>query len=399
MEKTVLEYSKRYKSNLMNDVIPFWMNNSVDKEYGGFFTCLDRQGGVYDTDKFIWLQCRQVWCFAMLYNKIEQRKEWLDLAIYGAEFLLKNGRDAEGNWYFSLDRKGDALVQPYNIFSDCFATMAFGQLSIATGNAEYGKVATDTFFNIIKRQNNPKGKYDKVVAGTRPIQSFSLPMILSNLVLEVEALLSPELIEETINNAVHSVMDVFYKPSLGLILENLDSNGGILDSFEGRLVNPGHGLEAMWFIMDLAQRKSDNVLTQRAVDIAIDILDFGWDKEHGGIFYFKDVKGFPPQQLEWDQKLWWVHVEALVCMLKGYLYTGDERCWEWFEKLHTYTWKHFPDPEFGEWFGYLNREGKVLLNLKGGKWKGCFHVPRGLYQCYNTLELIAEKKKIETLQH
>ena len=150
--------------------------------------------------------------------------------------------------------------------------------------------------------------------------------------------------------------------------------------------------------MGLAQGSSDSELTQKAVNISLNILDFGWDKKHGGIFYFKDVKDFPPQQLEWDQKLWWVHIEATVCMLKGYLYTGDERCWDWFEKLHAYTWEHFPDAKYGEWFGYLNREGNVLLNLKGGKWKGFFHVPRGLYQCYNTLELITEKNKNATLQ-
>jgi N-acylglucosamine 2-epimerase len=115
-------------------------------------------------------------------------------------------------------------------------------------------------------------------------------------------------------------------------------------------------------------------------------LDHGWDKQYGGIFYFLDAKGAPPLQLEWDQKLWWVHVEALVALAKGYQLTGDERCFEWFEKLHRYTWEHFRDPEYGEWFGYLNRRGEVLLPLKGGKWKGCFHIPRSLYQVWKTLE-------------
>jgi N-acylglucosamine 2-epimerase len=387
-------YIQQYRDNLLNDVIPFWLKNSFDEKFGGFFTCLDKTGEVYDTDKFVWLQNRQIWCFSMLYNQVEKKKEWLDFAIQGAEFMKLNGRDADGNWYFALNREGNPLVQPYNIFSDCFASMAFGQLYVATGNDSYAKIAVDTFHGILRKQDNSKGIYNKLYPGTRSMQSFSLPMILSNLVLELETLLDPELVQRTMKNAIHSVMEVFYQPEPGLILENVSEEGDFVDCFEGRLINPGHGLEAMWFIMDLGNKLSDPVLIQKAVDISLNILAYGWDKKHGGILYFKDVKGAPPLQLEWDQKLWWVHVETLVCMLKGYMYTGDQRCWDWFEKVHEYTWSHFPDAQDGEWFGYLNREGEVLSSAKGGKWKGCFHVPRGLYQCWKVLEVIDKKNSI-----
>lgn len=392
------DYLHLYRNNLLNDVVPFWFNHSGDTEFGGYFTCLDQKGEVYDTDKFVWLQARQVWCFSMLYNRVEKKQEWLNFAIQGAEFLKTYGRDAEGNWYFSLTRDGQPLVQPYNIFSDCFATMAFGQLYQATGVAEYGDIAVRTFLNILHRKDAPKGTYSKAYPGTRPLKNFALPMILCNLVLEIEPLLKPELVEQTIAAGVRSVMDEFYRPELGLILENIALDGSFSDSFEGRLVNPGHGLESMWFIMDLGERAGDQALIQKAVDITLSILDYGWDRQYGGIFYFLDVKGYPPQQLEWDQKLWWVHMETLISLLKGYLHTGDERCWQWFEKVHDYMWSHFADPEYGEWFGYLNRQGEVLLPLKGGKWKGCFHIPRGLYQCWKTLEAIAEKKASTLLQ-
>lgn len=385
------QYAELYRVNLLDDVIPFWLKNSADKEYGGYFTCLDRKGKVFDTDKFVWLQFREVWCFSMLYNQVEQKKEWLDFAVHGAEFLKKHAKDEDGNFYFSLTREGKPLIQPYNIFSDCFAAMAFGQLYRATQNEEYAKLAVQTFNNILRKRDDPKGKYSKAYPGTRPLQSFSLPMILCNLVLELEHLLEKDLIEKTIQDGIHSVMDVFYQEELGIILENINPDGSFSDSFEGRLVNPGHGLESMWFIMDLAERRGDQALIRKAKDITLNILEYGWDKEYGGIFYFIDVKGYPPQQLEWDQKLWWVHIETLISLLKAYLHTGDERCWNWFEKVHEYTWKHFPDPGYGEWFGYLNRQGEVLLPLKGGKWKGCFHVPRGLYQCWKTLEKIDKK--------
>ncbi|WP_220100648.1 AGE family epimerase/isomerase [Chitinophaga oryzae] len=390
------DYAALYRNNLLNDVIPFWMQHSPDKQYGGYFTCLDRAGKVFDTDKFIWLQCREVWCFAMLYNKVEQKQEWLDMAVQGAEFLRKHGRDKDGSWYFSLTRTGEPLTAPYNIFSDCFAAMAFGQLYQATGNADYSDIAISTFHNILRRQDNPKGHYSKAIAGTRPLQNFALPMILCNLVLEMESLLDKQLVEDTIQKGIHTVMEVFYQPDSGLIMENITPEGRLSDSFEGRLINPGHGLEAMWFVMDLATRTNDTALITKAKDTALTLLEYGWDKEHGGIFYFLDVKGYPPQQLEWDQKLWWVHIETIISLLKGYLHTGDERCWEWFKKVHDYTWKHFPDPENGEWFGYLNRQGEPLLPLKGGKWKGCFHVPRGLYQSWNTLQQLAARQTLST---
>lgn len=377
--------AQTYRQELLDNVLPFWMKHSKDQEKGGFFTCLLRDGQVFDTDKFVWLQARQTWTFSMLYNRLEQRPEWLDMARHGADFLQKHGRDANGDWYFSLNREGRPLVQPYNIFSDCFATMAFGQLYLATGEPEHADIAKQAFRNVLRRQNDPKGPYNKIVPGTRPLKNFALPMILSNLCLEIEDLLEPELVEETIQNCIHEVMEVFYQPEHGLILENVAPDGQFSDSFDGRLLNPGHVIEAMWFIMDLGSRAGDQALIRKAVDITLSTLEFGWDAEHGGIFYFLDLKGYPTQQLEWDQKLWWVHLETLVALLKGYKLTGNRDCLEWFEKVHDYTWAHFPDPEFGEWYGYLNRRGEVLLPLKGGKWKGCFHVPRALLQCAQLL--------------
>jgi N-acylglucosamine 2-epimerase len=378
-------YAELYRQELTDNILPFWLSHSKDEKNGGFFTCLDRQGNVYDTDKFMWLQGRQVWCFSYMYKNLAPQQEWLDMALHGARFMQEHGRDEKGNWYFSLTAAGKPLVQPYNIFSDCFATMAFAALHKIQPNELYKDIAVSTFENILRRRNNTKGSYNKAYPGTRPLKNFSLPMILCNLSLELEDLLGSERVDQFVPEIIHEVMDVFYHPELGVVLENVQPDGSFSDSFEGRVLNPGHTIEAMWFIMDLGKRRNDPALIQRAVDIMFDTLELGWDKEYGGIYYFLDVKGHPVQQLEWDQKLWWVHVEALVALAKAYAFTGDSRCIPWFKKLHQYTWDHFRDSEYGEWFGYLNRQGKVLLPLKGGKWKGCFHIPRSLYQVATTL--------------
>jgi N-acylglucosamine 2-epimerase len=379
-----------YKETLLNNVLPFWAEHSIDTTDGGYFTCLDRAGTVYDTDKFIWLQNRQVWTFSMLYNQLEPRSEWLKIAAHGANFLAEHGRDPQGNWYFSVTRSGEPLIQPYNIFSDCFAAMAFSQYALADGESWAKDIALQAYQNVLRRKDDPKGKYNKTYPGTRSLKSLAVPMILANLSLEMAWLLPTEELDRVLDLTIHEVMTDFLDPNSGLMYEHVGPDGSHVDCFEGRLINPGHGIEAMWFMMDIAQRRQDKATIDKAVDVVLNILNFAWDEKYGGLYYFMDADGHPPQQLEWDQKLWWVHVETLVALAMGYRLTGREECWTWYQKVHDYTWSHFADSEHGEWFGYLNRQGEVLLDLKGGKWKGCFHVPRALYLCWQQFEAMAK---------
>src|SRR5690606_25198131 len=155
----------------------------------------------------------------------------------------------------------------------------------------YAETARKTFLNIIARRGNTKGGYNKQYPGTRDLKGFALPMILSNLSIELEHILDRQLVENLIDEVIHEVMEVFYQADSGLILEDVYADGSFSDSFDGRLVNPGHILEAMWFMMDLAVRKGDAQLVDKAVAVALRMLDFGWDTAHGGILYFKDIKG------------------------------------------------------------------------------------------------------------
>ena len=421
-------YAAQYKETLLENVLPFWTQHSVDRQYGGYFTCLDRVGKVYDTDKFVWLQNRQVWTFSMLCNQMredwfaddarrsgdEVRQAWLLIAKSGADFLARNGRDAEGNWYFSLNQVGQPLVQPYNIFSDCFAAMAFSQYAMALEKTlaeqirveqtseqqtseqerlQAREIALQAYNNVLRRQENPKGQYNKAYPGTRPLKSLAVPMILANLSLEMDWLLSDDQLDEVLAHTQREVMDQFVCEADGLVYEHVSPEGDFVDCYEGRLINPGHGIEAMWFMMAIGERQMkagrDRTLINKAVDQVVRILEFAWDEQFGGLFYFMDAQGHPPQQLEWDQKLWWVHLETLVALSMAVRLTGRRDCWLWYERVHDYTWRHFVDSEHGEWYGYLNRRGEVLLPLKGGKWKGCFHVPRALYLCWQQFERFA----------
>ncbi len=385
----LVEDAQRYESALADDVLPFWMRYSLDRERGGYLTCLDRDGTVYDTDKFMWLQGREAWLFAALYNRRQKDAEMLEAARIGIDFLKANGRTPAGDWYFALDREGNPVSQPWSIFSDCFVAMAFSQYALAVGDDAARKIAVDTYENIWRRKTAPSGVFSTDVAANRPMIGFALPMILINLCLEFEGILPEDRLASDGRIAINELMGLFLDQKTMLLHEAVAPDGGLVDCFEGRRINPGHGVEAMWFVMAMAAKLGEDETLRLAVETALRQLEFGWDEEHGGLYAFLDSRGFPPEQLEWDQKLWWAHLESIVTMLMAYRITGEERCLEWYDRLDEYTWKRFPDPDYGEWFGYLNRRGEVSLRLKGGKWKGCFHVPRGLWMAAGELRLIS----------
>ena len=378
-----ISFATLYLKELIQEVIPFWEKYSIDRENGGYFTCIDDQHKVFDTDKFVWLQARQVWTFATLYDRLEKKQTWFEIARSGSDFLEKYGNDGNYNWFFSLKRDGQPLMMPYNIFSYTFACMAMGKMHHITGEDKYKTAVDQTFKKITHRAAKPKDRWDKSYPDARPLKNFALPMILCNLYNELGDLVPEEEKEQRTHACVNEIFDLFWDEERGVILENISPKGSFSDTFDGRLINPGHGLEAMWFIMDLGVQLDRKDWIDRSVEMALSIVEKGWDKEQEGIFYFMDAQGHPPQQLEWDQKLWWVHLEAMICFLKGYELTGSKACWYWFKKIHHYTWSHFRDSKRGgEWYGYLNRSGEVRLSLKGGKWKGCFHVPRALFKLY-----------------
>jgi N-acylglucosamine 2-epimerase len=328
----------------------------------------------------------------MLYNRVDSKNKWLSIAANGYQFLKEHGMDDSGNWYFSMNRRGEPLIQPYNIFSDCFAALAFHEYYQATGDEEARAIAIRTYKSILDRRENPKGQYEKSVPGTRPLKGFALPMMLSVLNLEMENILDEEQVEQSFDQCIHEVTDVFWDKDQKVMHEYVLKDGSYSNSYEGRLVNPGHGIEAMWFLMEIGRRRNDQKLIEKATDITLDLLDFGWDSEYGGIYYFLDAKGHPPLQLEWTQKLWWVHLETLIALSKGYLLTERKECAKWYQKVHEYSWQRFNDSDYGEWFGYLNRQGERYTTLKGSKWKGCFHVPRAMYECWRTFEELAQKE-------
>jgi N-acylglucosamine 2-epimerase len=376
------KYHDLYMSTLTNDVIPFWVKNCPDREYGAYFTCLDRDGSVYDTEKYMWMQWRIVWMLCELHTKIGPNDEWLKLAESGYRFLTKHGKDEKGRYYFSLARDGRPTLAPFSVFSECFAMMGAAAYYRATGDQGAKAEALSAFDKYCQRENNPKGEFSKELPGRDPMRGLGFYMIKSNLYTVLQECLGDNSHEADLLKTINIVLDDFWNPEYKVAFENIRMDGTFdLDSMAGRHLNPGHVIEAMWFIMNAAVKMGRQDIIKKAADITLAELEFGWDKECGGIYYFMDVLGKPHMELQWNMKLWWVHNEALIAALMAYKLTGRPEFAEWFTKLHDWTWSHFPDTEYGEWYGYLDRHGDPTHYLKGGKWKGFFHLPRMLLVC------------------
>ncbi len=385
-------YIERYENELINSVIPFWENHCVDREYGGYFTSLDRDGSVYDTEKYMWMQWRIVYMFATFYASQYRQERWLDIAKQGFDFLTKYGKSEDGTYYFSLNRQGVPSMAPSNIFSDCFAAMGAAALYKATGELRYKEEADSAMQNYIRRMAHPKGRWEKAMSGKQPRLSHGHFMILANLGSVMKDCLGTDQYDAETARAVQTVLNQFWNEEYQVLFENVNPDGSFdLDSCEGRMINPGHGLESMWFIMNYAERTKNPEMIRKAAHIVKALLAFGTDQTYGGIYYFMDVLGKPHLELQWDMKLWWPHNEAILATLYAYRLTGDEFYFERFKEIDQWAWAHFRDTEYPEWFAYLNRRGEPTHMLKGGKWKTMFHLPRCLYVAVNQMRLIEEK--------
>lgn len=388
MLNTRIEQLKEfYRGFLLDNVVPFWLMHGIDKEYGGYLTCLDRHGDVYNTDKSVWFQGRGSWLFSQLYNAIGHEQEWIDAAATGIEFLNAHCLDADRRMFFTVTRDGKPLQKRRYIFSETFAMIALAEYAQATGNKAALRQARHIFDMVVDIYMNGK-MTPKIDPNTRKTKSHSLPMILLSTIQVLREAGNTREYDAFADELLNTLFNDFMKPEEQALFETVGEHGERLDSPQGRCINPGHAIETSWFLMHEGLYRSDNNILRKALNILIWSLELGWDKEYGGLYSFVDIEGKPTEQLEWDMKLWWPHTEALYATLLAHYITGDTQFEKWHEKVHDYSFDHFEDKECGEWFGYLHRDGTIANTLKGSLWKGPFHLPRALLLC---LQLMKDK--------
>ena len=378
----------------------FWLKNGMDHKYGGVYTCLDRKGEIYSTDKSVWMQGRCGWIFAYLCHMYGSRPEWLEASKSCLDFLEEHciNHDAGGRMYFTVTEDGRPLRQRRYYFSEAFYAMANGEYYGVTGEREHldrARRAYDLYWDLAHGMPDPTGLGPKTIPETRTGRAFGIPMIILN-VTSVLLRVDPErkaLYEERAAQCVDEIFKYHVKPDLKCVLENVAEDGTPrLYYTEGRTVNPGHDIEGVWFLLEHAKRTGDKELVEKAAQIFDWAIEAGWDNEYGGLLYFTDCLKKPPEAYEHDMKLWWPHNEIMISSLMLYRDTDREEYLDWFDKTLEYCKAHFADPEYGEWYGYLRRDGKPTMPpTKGSTFKGPFHVPRALSMTERVLtELIGD---------
>ena len=381
----ITKYQQMFRSEL-DRCIDFWLKNGKDSQFGGVYTCLDRTGKIYSTDKSVWMQGRCGWIFARLCNLYGAKPEWLEMSGSCVNFIDCHCIDGDGRMFFTVTKDGKPLRKRRYFFSETFSVIAHAEYAKAIGDPEIMEFARKQFEFVDAmyrdRANDPYKITPKTYAETRAARSLAEPMILLNLTQVLRAC-DPEHKEEYHAYAKRYINDILiyhWKADQKMLLETVGPNGEFLDDCTaGRLINPGHDIEASWFILTEAIDTNDEELAKKAEQIFCDAVERGRDETYGGLLYFVDAYHFPPEQYEHDMKLWWVHNEAVIASLMLYCHTGNDKYADLFREFTEYAFQVFSDPENGEWYGYLRRDGKPTEPpCKGSTYKGPFHLPRML---------------------
>lgn len=375
------ELAAFYRRQLLDDCVPFWFPRSIDTTHGGFLHCLDRDGSVVDTDKSVWAQGRMSWKLLTLHNTVERRAEWLAWAEGGLRFLEEHCFDTDGRMFFHVTREGNPIRKRRYAYSECFAAIAYAAHAKAKGSTRSAERARE-LFDFFTRWNFTPGLMPPKFADTRPLLGIGPRMITIATAQELRLNLGEDAkLTAWIDRCVEEITRLFVKPELECVMESVAPDGSVVNHFDGRTLNPGHAIECAWFILQEGQHRRDDALIQLGCRMLDWMWRRGWDEEHGGLFYFRDIFGKPVQEYWHDMKFWWPHDEALIATLLAWKLTGEPRYAEWHEQARAWSFQHFGDPQHGEWFGYLHRDGSVCNHLKGSLWKSFFHHPRALWYC------------------
>lgn len=375
-----------YRAELLERTIPFWLAHAVDQANGGLLTCLSDEGQVLSEDKYLWSQMRAIWVFSALYNKIEPRPEWLAVARHIFDFAKKVGRDEQGQWVFCVDKNGQILQGATSIYADGFAIYGLTEFARASGDKEALDLALETYRNVQARLSRPGSYKTEPYPLPEGVKAHGISMIFAQVFDELGALTGDAEIIAASHVHAREVMEVYRRPDFRHSREFVALDNSLLDSPRGRAIVPGHAIESMWFMIHIFQKVGDAARISQAIETIKWHLEVGWDAEFGGIFLARDAEGGEPWWPFAEAKLWWPHTETLYALLLAYELSGEAWCLEWYERVHAYSFSHFPVPGYGEWTQKLDRQGRKFSQTVALPVKDPFHLPRALIYCSEVLQ-------------
>lgn len=388
-----------YKKHLLEDVLSFWENRTEDLENGGFFSEFDRVGNLTGYDKSVWVQARQTWTFASVFNNVEKDEKWLRLAKHGRDYLVKHAYAGDGRWHYLLDRHNNVVAGPVSVFSDMFALCGLCEYAVASGSTEDMKIIRDTFDKLYENITNPAFCDFFPYKTGKNTHIHGIYMLCINALSVARPVLVDGRADELMHFCLDKVFNVFVNDEYKTVLETVTEDFKLLEADEGFILNPGHAFESMWFCIEEAKKLSLEGYCEKGLEVVDWLVEKSFDKEYGGIYYILDARGRIPvfsdwhaeRNLKWDEKVWWTNCEAMYAVLLAAKIGDNVELFDKFIELQDFALSHFFDREYGEWFSVLNRDGTFRISQKGGYMKSAFHLPRTLIKVYLLLLEMAEE--------
>ncbi|MCK5811327.1 MAG: AGE family epimerase/isomerase [Clostridiales bacterium] len=385
------EIKAQYEYQLLEKILPFWMNHSIDSIYGGYMTWLNRDGTLISTDKSVWMQGRGLYIFSKMYNQFSKNQKWLDTAASGYNFIKNYCIDKDNRLFFRMTKDGKPIIKRRYIFSDVFVAAGMMEYYIATKNLDAYNLSLQSFKTVFDVFYGELKLPSKIVTENRLMKNHSLVMIMIDLCKTMRQGDNSYDYAKIIKDSIHQIEHHFFFSDKKMLIENIGPSGEYYSDIpEGRLLNPGHAIETAWFILEEGITSNNQAYINLGLSILDSSLLTGWDKKYGGLYSFLDSEGLPPYNLEWDMKLWWPHNEAIIATLMAYSYTENKKYLQWFDTINNYIQSNFYDNEYGEWYGYLHRDNTISSSVKGCIWKGPFHVPRSYMYAIKMLKNITK---------
>ncbi len=410
-----LERTERY---LVDELLPFWMDRSPDRDYGGFLSYFGRDGlPTGETTKTFLMQIRVLYTFASAHRSGYGGGRCAELARYGADFILDHYWDAEHEgWIWIADRAGRPTFLGKVGYGQCFGLYAFSEYALATGDARGRQAAERTYWTIASHMaDTARGGYYEIMqrdwqperpgryGGDR--KSLDVHMHMMEALTAFFELTGHPTHRRRLDEVIHLILSRMLEPGSGtgymqfsLDLEPLraipfDVEWGSDKPPEDGVARPlnvtsyGHNAELAWLLLHAA-----DVLGRDRAEYAEPVrrimqhtVRYGIDPLYGGVAIEGPMDGEPTG---WD-KQFWQQAEVMVALLDACMLFRDDVYWDAF----TRTWRFVQERMVnhtagGEWRALVARDGSPVWDYLGHAWKICYHTVRGTIQVIQRLRAL-----------
>ena len=377
--------------HLTEHVLPFWFPKLIDQRYGGLNNCVQDDGEVLSTEKYLWSQGRALWVLSKLFNDIDQDSKWLEMATPIFKLLTDYGRNTDKEWHFSLNADGTPAREPHSIYVDGFCIYGLTEYAKATGHAKSLEIALEAYTDASPKLDDHRLVRTMPHPIPKGYQSHGPLMLFAHVFHELGILSGREDIQQRALELADRILTQHLDPKSGQLHEFVVLGGQKDSSDIGQTSIPGHVVESMWFLEEIYRYHGQSEKIPLLLETIRIHLELGWDQQFGGLVLATHLGGGKPQWHNPLGKIWWPHTESLQALLMTYAHTREKWAKDWYWKIHDYSFTHFPNWDSGDWFHNLDREGKPTIPyLQTLPVKDPFHLPRALIYSIKILDQLGE---------